>query len=154
MTVEVRATPLANKIIEELPRRSRRAYDEFEADLAARGCAALTYRLSGDLLDHLCVVHLIGTVRVIVAFESAEVAYVILAGNHDDSRPPLDVYQQLYALAGHEPPDQAGRAKPPCCDTETGEPPVDSGLLDELLSRMRRFRASDLRSPPSRRRGA
>ena len=44
MTVEVRATPLANKIIEELPRRSRRAYDHFEADLAARGCAALAYR--------------------------------------------------------------------------------------------------------------
>jgi len=152
VAVEVRATPLANKIIEELPRRSRRAYDQFEADLAARGCAALTYRMSGDLLNHLCVVHLIGTVRVIVAFESAEVAYVILAGNHDDSRPPLDVYQQLYALAGHEPPDQAGRAKPPCCDTETGEPPADSGLLDELLSRMHRFRASDLRSAPGRRR--
>jgi 3',5'-cyclic AMP phosphodiesterase CpdA len=86
VAVEVRATPLANKIIEELPRRSRRAYDQFEADLAARGCAALTYRLSGDLLDHLCVVHLIGTMRAIVAFESADVAYVILAGNHDDSR--------------------------------------------------------------------
>ena len=103
MAVEVRATPLANKIIEELPRRSRRAYDQFEADLAARGCAAQAYRLSGDLLDHLCVVHLIGTLRVIVAFESAEVAYVVLVGNHDDSRPPLDVYQQLYAQAGHEP---------------------------------------------------
>jgi hypothetical protein len=37
--------------------------------------------------------------RVIVAFESAEVAYVVLVGNHDDSRPPLDVYQQLYAQA-------------------------------------------------------
>jgi len=64
VAVEVRATPLANKIIEELPRRSRRAYDQFEADLAARGCAALAYRLSGDLLDHLCVVHLIGAMRL------------------------------------------------------------------------------------------
>jgi hypothetical protein len=92
--------------------------------------------------------------RVIVAFESAEVAYVVLVGNHDDSLPPLDVYQQLYAAAGLEPPDQAGRDKPPCCDTETGEPPVDPGLLDELLARMRRFRASDRRSAPGRRRGA
>ena len=41
------------------------------------------------------MVQLIGMVRVIVAFESAEVAYVILAGNRDTSRPPLDVYQQL-----------------------------------------------------------
>jgi hypothetical protein len=78
--VEIRATPLANKIIEELPRRSRRAYDLFEADLAARRCAALAYRLSGGLLDHLCVAHLIGTMRVIVAFESAEAAYVVLDG--------------------------------------------------------------------------
>ena len=146
--------PWPNKIIEELPRRSRRAYDQFEADLAARGCAALAYRLSGGLLDHLCVAHLIGTMRVIVAFESAEVAYVVLVGNHDDSRPPLDVYRQLYALAGHEPPDQAGRDKPPCCDTETGEPTADSGWLDELLARMRQFRASDLRSTPGRRRNA
>ena len=92
--------------------------------------------------------------RVIVAFESAKVAYVVLVGNHDDSRPPLDVYQQLYVQAGHEPPNQAGRDKPPCCDTETGKPPVDSGSLDELLARMRRFRASDLRSTPGRRRNA
>jgi hypothetical protein len=154
VAVEVRATRLANKIIEQLPRRSRRAYDQFEADLAARGCAAMAYRLSGSMLDHLCVVHLIGAMRVIVAFESAEVAYVVLVGNHDDSLPPLDVYQQLYAAAGLEPPDQAGRDKPPCCDTETGEPPVDPGLLDELLARMRRFRASDRRSAPGRRRGA
>jgi hypothetical protein len=152
VAVEVRARPLANKIPGELPRRSRRAYDQFEADLAARGCAALAYRLSGDLLDHLRVVHLTGAVRVIVAFESAEVAYVILVGSHDDTRPPLDVYQQLYTLAGHELPDQAGRDKPPCCDTATREPPADSGLLDELLNRMRRFRASDLRSGPGRRR--
>jgi hypothetical protein len=118
VAAEVRATPLANKIIEQLPRRARVAYDQFEGDLAAKGCAALTYRLSGDLLDHLCVVHLTGAMRVIVAFESAEVAYVILVGDHDESRHQLDVYRQLYALAGHEPPDQAGRAKPPCCDTE------------------------------------
>jgi hypothetical protein len=96
VAVEVRATPLANKIIGEVPRRSRRAYDQFEAHLAARGCAALAYRLSGDFLDHLCVVHLVGTVRVIVAFESAEVAYVILAGNHDDSRASSWMFTSSY----------------------------------------------------------
>jgi hypothetical protein len=95
--------------------------------------------------------HLSGSMRVVVAFESAAVAYVVLVGNHDSKRPPLDVYQQLYALTGHEPPDQAGRDKPPCCDTRTGEPPVDSAFLDELLTRMRRFRASDLRATPRRR---
>lgn len=154
MAVEVRATSLANKIIENLPRSARTVYDRFEADLAARGCAALAYRLSGDLLDHLCVVHLAGTMRVIVAFESPEIAYVVLIGDHDSRRPPLDVYQQLYALAGHEAADQAERSKPPCCDTETGDPPMDTDLLDDLLTRMRRYRASDLRTTPGRRRSA
>ncbi len=152
MAVEVRATLLASKVIEELPRRSRATYDQFEADLASRGCAALAYRLSGDVLEHLCVVHLIGAMRVIVAFESAELAYVVLLGNHDDSHPPLDVYRQLYALAEQEPPAQAGRDKPPCCDAETGEPPVNADLLESLLTRMRRFRASDVRNSPGRRR--
>ena len=154
MAVEVRATPLTNKIIENLPRRSRRVYDQFEADLAARGCAALTYRLSGNTLDHLCVRHLTRAMRVIVAFESAEVAYVVLVGNHDGSHAQVNVYQQLYALAGHHPQEQAGRDKPPCCEPNTDEPPVNAAQLDELLTRMRRFRASDLRPTLGRRRGA
>lgn len=152
MTVQVRATRLANRIIESLPKSLRTAYNQFEADLATRGCAALAYRLSGDFLDHLCVVHLTGQLRVIVGFESAEVVYVLLVGKHDRERPPMDVYQQLYELAGHEPSDQAGRDKPPCCDAETGEPPVDAALLGELLITMRRFRAADLRAVPGRRR--
>jgi hypothetical protein len=40
LTVEIRATPLANKIIESLSKRARTAYGQFKADLAARGCAA------------------------------------------------------------------------------------------------------------------
>ena len=58
------------------------------------------YRLSGDLLDHLCVAHLTGKMRVIVAFEAADIAYIVLVGDHDSRQPPLDVYQQLYAVAG------------------------------------------------------
>ncbi len=65
MTVEIRATPLSDKIIEGLPKKARNAYDLFEADLAARGCAALAYRLSGGFPDHLCVIHLTGQLRVI-----------------------------------------------------------------------------------------
>jgi len=47
--------------------------------LAAEGCAALAYRLAGDPpLDHLCVKHLEGHLRVIVAFESDERAWILL----------------------------------------------------------------------------
>jgi hypothetical protein len=125
MSVEVRATPLANKIIEALPRRPRRAYDDFEADLARQGCAALGYRLTGYELDHLCVVHLIGLLRGIVAFETAEIAYVLLVGDHDERYPTLDVYRQLYEPIGHSPSGQAARRKPPCCDVNLN----CSGLL-------------------------
>jgi hypothetical protein len=92
--------------------------------------------------------------RVIVAFESAKVAYVVLVGRHDDQHPPLDVYRQLYMLAEHEPPAQAGRGKPPCCDAQSGEPPVNVDLLESLLTRLRRFRTSDLRNAPNRRRSS
>jgi hypothetical protein len=127
MAVEVRATRLANKIIEELPRRSRRAYDRFETDLAARGCASLAYRLSGDLLGHLCVAHLTGPMRVIVAFESAEVAHVVLVGSHDDSRPPLDVYRQLYTLAGHGRPIRPGGTSRPAATPRPATRPSTRG---------------------------
>ncbi len=129
MAVEVHATPLANKIIKDLPRGSRAAYDQFEADLARRGCAALAYRLSGDVLEHLCVVHLAGAIRVIVAFESAEVAYVVLVGNHDDrgTRRWTSTAGCTRWLGASHRRRLAGQ--PPCCDTESGEPPVDAGLL-------------------------
>lgn len=153
MTVEVRATPLANKLIEALPRRSRRAYDDFEADLARRGCAALAYRLTGHELDHLCVVHLVGLLRVIVAFETTEIAYVLLVGDHDERYPALDVYQRLYELVGHPPSGQEARTKPPCCG-EKESPPFAPELLDTLLARMRRIPANDMRRITAGRRGS
>jgi hypothetical protein len=109
-----RATPTPAPFTQRLLNRGEpiSAYDQFEADLAARGCAALGYCPSGDMLEHLCVVHLTGAIRVIVAFESANVAYVVLVGRHDDSHPLLDVYRQRYALAGHEPPVVSGSDNP------------------------------------------
>ncbi len=102
MTVEIRATPLADKIIEGPAKKTRNAYDQFKADLATRGCAALAYQLSGGFLDHQCVVHLTAQLRVIVAFESPEIAYVVLIGNHDRDRPQLDVYRQAHDWATGE----------------------------------------------------
>jgi hypothetical protein len=58
----------------------------------------------------------------------------------------MDVYRQLYELAGYEASDQAGRDKPPCCDTETGEPPVDDARDARLFHRGPRS--------PGRRRGS
>lgn len=53
------------------------------------------------------------------AFEGQQRAWILLVGRHDDQDPVLNVYAELYRLHGVEPPDSAGRDKPPCCDENT-----------------------------------
>jgi len=64
--------------------------------LAAEGCAALAYRLTGDPpVNRLCVKHLDGNRRVIVAFENTKRAWILLIGVHD-SDSSANVYDELY----------------------------------------------------------
>jgi hypothetical protein len=42
-----------------------------------------------------CVRHLSGAIRVVVAFETAERAWVLLVGPHDNKDPILNVYSEL-----------------------------------------------------------
>ncbi len=139
MPTEVLVTQRAEQQIDALGRMQARAFGDFLNDLAVRGCAALGYRLSGPTpLDHLCVKHLSGSLRVVVAFESADRAWVLLVGPHDDQDPVLNVYAELYRLLGIDPPDAAGRAKPPCCEEAAEQPPVLgtdlTGVLDRAAS--------------------
>ncbi len=47
----------------------------------------------------------------------------------------------LYELVGHEPEPGVSRTKPPCCDEESGQPPVtDQDLVEALAQRVRRLR--------------
>jgi hypothetical protein len=133
---EVIATPRADQQIAGLDRTHARAFGEFLDDLAVRGCKALGYRLSGPTpVDHICVKHLRDSLRVVVAFEGQQRAWILLVGRHDDQDPVLNVYAQLYQLLGVEPPDSAGRDKPPCCDQSTDLPPVLGAAVTELVDR-------------------
>jgi hypothetical protein len=86
------------------------------------------------------VAHLSGFLRVVVAFSAQKVATILLVGPHDDQDPFMDVYSQLYELAGLTEPPIAGRAKPPCCGEEDDKPPVsDSELLADLVGRARQL---------------
>ncbi|MGH3166337.1 MAG: hypothetical protein ACRDN0_10650, partial [Trebonia sp.] len=107
----------------------------------AHGCASLNYRLSGDdLLSKICVAHLSEPLRVAVAFSAHNVATILLVGPHDDQDPFMDVYSQLYELAGLVEPPAAERTKPPCCGEKDAEPPVpDSELLADLVGRSRQL---------------
>lgn len=141
MPTEVLATPRADQQIAGLDRTHAKAFGEFLDDLAARGCQALGYRLSGPApVDHLCVKHLRDSVRVVVAFEGQQRAWILLVGRHDDQDPVLNIYAELYRLLGVEPPDSAGRDKPPCCDENTDLPPVLGAAVTELVDRAARVR--------------
>lgn len=143
MPTEVVATPRAEQQIAGLDRVHARAFGDFLDDLAARGCRALGYRLSGSTpVDRMCVKHLRDNFRVVVAFEAPHRAWILLVGRHDDQDPVLNVYAELYRLLGVDPQDGAGRDKPPCCDEDTDLPPVLGAAVDEFTERASKVRRS------------
>lgn len=146
MPVAVYLTPRAQQQVSMLRTQDRKVHDQFLTALRSRGCEALDYRLTGEgLLERLCVVHLARQLRVVVAFESAGAATILLVGSHNND-PFLDVYAQLYTLAGVNSPPPEQRRKPPCCGGEDGHPPtVDIDVLEDLIRRARELSGADKR---------
>ncbi len=152
MPVEVLETPLAAVQAARLRGPAARAYQTFLDDLARRGCAALAYRVTGpDPLERLCVRHLRAADRVVVAFESEERAWVLLVGSHRADDPGLDVYEELYRLAGVRPPADQRRRKPPCCDDDEQPPTLDQETVNELVDRARTLLRGARHKAPTRR---
>ena len=118
---------------------ARKAYESFLDELTHRGCAALGYRVTGPSpLPRLCVRHLRDNDRVVVAFEGAGRAWIVLVGPHEQTDPGRNVYDALYQLAGTWPTDNTRRTKPSCCDPNTGTPPsADAEVIDDLVRRAR-----------------
>jgi hypothetical protein len=136
VTVQIAETPLASAQAAFLRGPARKAYEAFLDDLAHRGCGALGYRVTGpEPLPRLCVKHLRGPDRVVVAFESVELAWVLLVGPHGD--PGMDVYDRLYELARIRPPNGRTRTKPICCDTTGSAPVAAAEIVDDLVRRAR-----------------
>jgi len=88
----------------------------------------------------MCVKHLSSSLRVVVAFESPHQAWILLVGPHHDDDEIMDVYTELYRLLGVDPPDAAGRLKPPCCDEAQDLPPILGGPLTGILDRATKIR--------------
>jgi len=138
----VSITPTGRRSVDALRGKARRSFDAAVERLAAEGCAAGDYRLTGEDIEHICALHLYGRYRALVAFPDDASVVVLLVGEHLADDPELDVYRDLYRQLGLREP-AAKRTKPPCCN-EGGKPPVDSELLDRFaatakdLSRRRR----------------
>ena|SRR6185437_4102096 len=114
MPTEVRATGRAEQQIARLHKRQAKTLNQFLDDLTARGCQALAYRLSGPTpIDHLCVMHLSGALRVVVAFESPERAWVLLVGAHDDKDPIASAVAMLAARLAAVPMVSAAQGSQP-----------------------------------------
>lgn len=138
MAHEVLATPLAERQIRGLRGPTRAALKTFTGDLARRGCAALDYRLTGESIERLCVHHLRGRWRVVVAFDAAPAVWVVLVAQHT-SDPASNVYDLLYALSGQRPEPDQRRTKPACCDDDGDPPWAEEELIASLTRRTRQL---------------
>ena len=99
--------------------------------LEREGCDAAGYRLAGDGPDKLCVIHLWGRWRLVLAFPESAGALVVDVGEHLDNDRSRDIYTRLYDALDVDPPAEP-RDKPPCCD-ESG-PPTDDAQFDAVES--------------------
>jgi hypothetical protein len=132
----VSLTPTARRQADALRGKTSAAYSEIVERLAAEGCAAADYRLTGDAVNRICALHFCAKYRALLCFPEAEHIVVVLIAEHD--RGSTDVYAALYELLGMSPP-MGKRSKPPCCG-EDGEPPVDPEMLDRLVTAAKRLR--------------
>ncbi|MEV4381893.1 hypothetical protein [Streptosporangium sp. NPDC049644] len=148
MKTEVYLSVLAEKQAETLRGADLKAFVAFVNDLEARGCMALGYRLTGEIpVSRLCVKHLRGAMRVVVAFGNLGRSWVLMLGPHDERNRTHDVYTSLWEACGLDTPPVGERTKPACCDDDGACPNLPE--IDDLVARCR-----DLAKVPRRRKHA
>lgn len=141
------ATPQALESISELRGRARESYEQKIRQLAAQGCKACGYRLTGFGSPWVCCVHLYGQYRLIAAFGDDHRIVILLVGEHRRGH-RSDVYRRIFELLDFQVPPDSPRTKPPCCgrpaDIQVDEPAdIDSFFtspldLEARISRARR----------------
>ncbi len=107
-----------------------------EEALEREGCAAADYRLSGELADRFCSLHLMRDWRMVVGFPSPSEVVVLLIGRHVRGFRG-DVVRASYRGLGISVPS-AQRKKPPRCD-ETGTAPVDTEAVERIVAGTKRL---------------
>jgi mRNA-degrading endonuclease RelE of RelBE toxin-antitoxin system len=130
VSFSVSITPTGQRSFDALRGKARKSFDAAVRRLAAEGCKAGDYRLTGEGVDRICAVHLYGRHRLLVCFPDDQKVVVLLVGEHMSDDPEVDVYKSLCRLLDLSEPT-AKRTKPPCCD-EAGQAPVDAGVLDRF----------------------
>ncbi len=137
MAFRISLTPTADRSARQLRGKVADSFGRALTRLEAEGCTAADYRLSGDVVDHICSLHLYGRFRVLLCFPDNERTLILLIGEHIQGH-PINVYGRLYEFLGIGEPDTK-RSKSPCCDDE-GRPPVDPDLVDRFIATANRLR--------------
>jgi mRNA-degrading endonuclease RelE of RelBE toxin-antitoxin system len=130
VSFSISITPTGQRSVDALRGKARKSFDAAVRRLAAEGCKAGDYRLTGEGADHICAMHLYGRYRLLIGFPDDRQVVVLLVGEHKTDDPDLDVYRSLYRLLDLPEPTTK-RTKPPCCD-EAGQGPVDSEVFDRF----------------------
>ncbi|MFH9348173.1 hypothetical protein [Kitasatospora sp. NPDC017646] len=137
MPTTVETTDIAAADALALRGREKKSFLDWTYDLEQRGCGALDYRLTGPApVDRMCVKHLFGNLRAIVAFDGDGTAWIVMVGPHDEQDPERNVYARLWKLIGLDAPPEGKRTKPRCCSA-AGLAPMDEGTVQDLVDRCR-----------------
>lgn len=92
MSYRVSITPTGQRSVDALRGKARKSFDAAVKRLAAEGCVAGDYRLTGEGIEHICAIHLYGRHRALVAFPDEASVVVLLVGEHLANDPELDVW--------------------------------------------------------------
>ncbi len=126
---QIKVTLIAHESVKRLKGKVQADFSEAVIDFAHRGCAAAHYRLTGEVVEHVCCRHLYGSWRLLAAFPDDRTVVVLDVAQHTNKR-DTDVYLRLFDILNIEQPARP-RTKPPCC-TPNAEPPIDADLLEGL----------------------
>jgi hypothetical protein len=96
---DVWRTPIAEEDYRKLRADVRQVAGSKEQALARDGCAAADYRLSGELADRFCSLHLMRDWRMIVGFPAPKEVAVLLIGRHIHGS-QRDIYGRFYSSLG------------------------------------------------------
>jgi hypothetical protein len=97
---DVWPTPIGSEDIDELRGDLRSAVKQKIRELKSQGCAAANYRLSGDDVEHICIVVLPRRHRMVIAFPAEDEVTILLVGPPEEADPEVNVYTRLYEALG------------------------------------------------------
>ncbi len=143
-SVRVDALAELAPVIASLRGKAKASWEAALNQLASDPCVG-TYRLSGDLADRFCGMHLYGGWRLAFTFakdpeaDGADVVVIVFLGVHDRRMADRSIWILFHELLGTEIPP-SDHDKLPCCNGPMDG--AEDAFVQQLASRIRRWDAA------------